>query len=96
MAYIIEYEPWLNKKYTKTKKHKCRIKHWKIITVILAVLVAMFPARQDINDFLIPGNVDVTTQAFTQMLDQIGAGEPIGECVTIFCMEILDHAKNDG
>lgn len=44
-------------------------------------------------DFLIPGDKEVTKQAFSAMVDNVREGEDVKTAVTAFCMEILNRAE---
>ncbi len=53
-----------------------------------------WPQRaNNLRHLLIPGDPEVTTQAFETMIHSLCAGEEISEAVTAFCREILEHAQ---
>ena len=43
-------------------------------------------------DFLIPGDKEVTKEAFCAMLEDVREGDDVKTAITTFCAEILDNA----
>ncbi len=46
-----------------------------------------------LRDFLIPGDSEVTTQAFSAMSEDLCEGIPISDALMAFCREILTHGE---
>ena len=89
MSYRIEYNPEKNRKYPMP-----RTKNGKWVMVALTAVVLMFALlkldeSQTIRSWLIPGDPEITTAAFSNMVADIRNGEPAGEAVTAFCLEII-------
>lgn len=66
---------------------------WIIICIIVLSLV--FAGKFGYLDFLIPGDKDVTRQAFSTMVEDVKEGGSVRSAVTAFCQEILDNAELD-
>ena len=92
MSYQIQYQPELDKQYpinqVKTRKNLPGLGVW----LLLCFLLVCFFARDQLYDFLIPGEPDVTAGAFQQMIEQIRYGSPVGESVIGFCEDIISYA----
>lgn len=48
-----------------------------------------------IRDLLIPGDPQVTTAAFSEMVVQLQNGTGFSDAITVFCERILDGARQD-
>ena len=89
MSYVVEYNPELRKRYP-TKQFKFPKSGIKIILTLLFAVVAGYAAiHVNLFHYLIPGDSTVTAQAFSAMVEQIGAGEPVSACISDFCKEII-------
>ena len=89
MGYRIEYNPEKNNIYPETSTRKTK---WLIIA--LTVVVALFVVQkidinQEIKSFFIPGDPEVTSAAFSAMVENIRQGDHISDAVTAFCLEII-------
>lgn len=91
MSYRVEYNPEKNKIYpiTATKKTK-----W--LHIVLTTMVALFILQKlDINQkgkyLLLPGDPEITSSAFSAMVENIRGGDRIGDAVTAFCLEIIQN-----
>ena len=90
MGYTIRYSPETSKRYPIS----VRSKTWKYFFVLGIVGLILFFAlkyRSEMIRFLIPGDPDVTADAFYDLMTNIREGNA-GDAVTAFCREILDHA----
>ncbi len=96
MAYQIQYDPALKKKYPKTAKQ--RATKQQIFTaatlLVMILLLATNPTtKAAIRYFLIPGDPGITSAAFDGLLQDIKDGENWGDAVTAFCEEIIENAS---
>lgn len=64
------------------------------LTFLLLTHIFWPSGREKLRQLLLPGDPDVTAQAFSVMMDDLRSGEPMGEAVTVFCREILSNAEN--
>lgn len=48
-----------------------------------------------LREFLIPGEPTVTQAAFSEMVTEIQAGEPLGDAVTAFCRQIVEDGTRE-
>ena len=88
MSYHITYNPDLRKKYPTAKKGKN--KPLKIALLLLAVFVAVYTFMQSgLARYLIPGDPEITTEAFSAMVKRVGEGESVGNAIVVFCREIV-------
>lgn len=65
----------------------------KIVLLSAAVLTAAFllwpMGRRCVRDLLLPGDEDVTAAALSELVNDLSAGEPVGEAVEAFCRDII-------
>ncbi len=91
MGYRIQYEPDLDYKYKMAKEVKLK-KVWitGAFVALCILLIAVLPSvRGLIWDFLIPGDPQVTTEAFSTLVSDIRNGENLSDAVTVFCRQII-------
>lgn len=93
MAYQIQYgKSTMKERIGKLRTIKnIEIYKWAIIgTAVLTIfLLGHFGAL----DFLIPGDRDVTKEAFNTMVEDVREGERVSEAITAFCEEIFAGAE---
>jgi len=88
MSYYVEYNPELRKHYPP--KRKKQNKPTVSIVILLTVAVAAYISVQSgLVRYLIPGNPEITTVAFSQLIEQVVSGKPIRQSVITFCEEII-------
>lgn len=91
MSYQIQYEPHKNRRYpvcTGRKRHTT-------VFVLALTLLAVCMSIGLRTGWLIPGDPEVTSNAFSDMVTMLREGEGMKEAVTAFCMEILEHGAVD-
>ena len=91
MSYCIKYDPEKKKIYPQKATGKPR---WLILALVLVVL--LFAAQKldtsgKIKSILLPGDPQTTSAALSTMITEIREGEPVGEAVTAFCLEIIHN-----
>lgn len=64
----------------------------KTVIVVGVLVIAAFLGRLGFLDFLIPGDKEVTKEAFHAMLEDVREGEDVKTAITAFCAEILENA----
>lgn len=89
MGYTIQYEPEKNRKYPLLSQKRVRAGMPLIAAVSLVALLGIGIR----TGWLIPGDPQVTADAFTQMVDSLQAGESVKDAVTVFCTEVLEHGR---
>ena len=98
MAYRIEYAK--NTKYQPPESLR-----WDKTVRLIAVFFLLFllfttlfwpQGKLMLQKMILPCDVDVTSQAFTLMLEQIRGGEGVHEAVEAFCREILSTVELSG
>lgn len=47
-----------------------------------------------LRQILLPGNEEVTARAVTVLVEDLRAGEPVGDAVRAFCGEIIAHGND--
>ena len=89
MSYSISYNPELSRQYPPIRK--CTKKtDIKIVTyTLLAVIVGYILLKCGVAHYLLPGDMKITTAAFSSLVEQVGAGEPIGEAVVAFIQDVV-------
>lgn len=95
MGYRIDYEP--SPKYDRrTTLSAGRLQAMTAAFLVLFLLLTVFlwpEGATMLRRIFIPGDPDVTTAAFSSMVEQLQDGEPVVESVTAFCREIIAHGK---
>lgn len=94
MGYQIQYGQTMVKRKVidhETDVNKPPLVKWIIISMV--ILVAVFLGNSGYLDFIIPGDKDITTAAFSAMIKDVQEGESINEAITAFCLEILDNGN---
>ena len=94
MGYRLEYGSTVVKiplcEAKSTQKSSAPVR-WIAAGCILLALTLL--GKAGCLDFLIPGDKEITKQAFSSMVDDVGNGEDIKTAITAFCMEILSGAE---
>ena len=94
MGYRVYYSPEDNKKYpTRNKQGNARYLGHFVVVLAVVLTLTVPQVRSNLREWLIPGDEAVISKAFSQMVENVREGEAIGEAVTAFCQEILDHGK---
>ena len=93
MAYTIQYGLPARTEAVWAAGNRKR-KRW-IFTVlcIIGVLSGILFGPEDLQNYLIPGDPNVTRLAFAQLTEDIRQGDKIGEALTAFCREIIENAE---
>ena len=89
MSYCIEYNPELKKRYPTTKKRRGRPQFFVVLLLAISVAAYIF-IRHNIIRYIIPGDAEVTTAAFSTMVEKIGDGDSVGDAFFAFCRDIVD------
>ncbi len=95
MGYRIQYNPEHKKKYPIKLASAVR-RRWLVgiaIAVVLFMGIAGLSGGELLKSWLLPGAPEVTEAALFTMVEDIRAGESLGNAVTAFCLEIMDHAR---
>ena len=87
MAYQIQYEPEKNRKYPVRLQRKKSV----VVPILVAVVLVMCFAICRKTGVLIPGDPQVTAEAFSQMVDMVREGERMEDAFSAFCDEVLEH-----
>ena len=94
MGYRIHYGHMLIKEEIRQREEKRKTRlPAKLIVACSIVLVITILGKTGCLDFLIPGDKEVTKQAFSAMVENVRDGEDVKSAITAFCVEILDHAE---
>lgn len=94
MGYQIVYNPEDNHKYPTHIRKKRKV---KMIPLILFASILVLGSRQirgKLEQWLIPGDPQVTKAAFSLMMEDLRDGESFGDAVTAFCNEIIAGNEN--
>ena len=90
MGYRIEYNGAVLKRKKIRLPRKKREGIMMGVAAVLATAFLLWPSgRRCIRDFLLPGDEEVTTAALNGLVESLSAGEPVGEAVHTFCVEII-------
>lgn len=92
MSYCVEYNPELRKRYPIRVKRRKK-PTVKIVILLMVMIGAYISVQCGLARYLIPGNVDVTNAAFSQLVEQVVSGEPISQSILTFCEEIVTNGS---
>ena len=93
MSYNIEYNPELHVRYPVLRKNKKRISFSAVLIMLFCIISGGIIAKSELLQFLIPGDPEVTAEAFSAMVEKIENGVPVGEGFLAFCEEIITNAQ---
>lgn len=92
MSYNITYNPDLKKRYPSVRKNKN--KPLNTVWILLAGIIAVYVlSRSDIMRYFIPGDPEITVEAFSTMVNRVGQGETVGNAVVDFCKQIIHSSR---
>lgn len=87
MSYQIRYTDTSMVKQDK-KIRKPRVK--LVILVCSVLLLVGLLQIKSVQNFLIPGDPEVTKAAFTSFTQELRAGERLGDAITTFCRQVIE------
>ena len=94
MGYQIQYGETMVKTYIP---EGITISSWKCIKrfmIIVLIFTAIFlGSRKEVQNFLLPGNGEVTRNAISKMVSNLKEGEPLGTSIEAFCVDIVNGAS---
>ena len=90
MSYQIQYESAKNDKYPMRLNRK---RPGLLMYTAIAVIIGLIMSVPKLHEYLIPGDPDVTSAAFSQLVSDMQSGESFGDAVTAFCREIITNAE---
>ena len=90
MAYRIVYGP--EKKAPENRMRRIRMMTAGFF-LLGCILTRLFwpDGLQVMREVLLPGELSVTEQAFSQLVSQLQGGEPVGTAVETFCRYVISH-----
>ncbi len=92
MSYNVTYNPELNRKYPTERRSKNKPLY--IALILLGCFVAVYVLSQcGITHYLIPGDPEITTEAFSEMVARVSEGETVRNAVTEFCRKIINSGR---
>lgn len=94
MGYRIQYGETMTKEFINEAvcKKKVPVITWILIGSFMLAFILGYRI-EGMREFLIPGNPDVTEAAVNAFVEDVREGEPIGEAITAFCLEIIENAN---
>ena len=94
MGYQIRYGQKMVKTYVpERKKFKTTRKQiWTVCVCLMLLLAIIFGSQENVQNFLLPGNGEVTRVAISKMVAALKAGAPFADSFEVFCREIVDGA----
>lgn len=88
MSYNITYNPELKRKYPIERKNNNN--PLKIVVITLVGFIAVYGlTKAGIMHYLIPGDPEITVDAFSTMVNRVSQGEAVGNAIAAFCREII-------
>ena len=95
MGYQIAYGAALVKTHIpERRKIRISIKSAGIFFAVFLILIVFFlGSREAVQDFLLPGNSQITKAALSKLVTELQEGEPLSASFDAFCREIVDGAN---
>lgn len=92
MSYRVDYNPEMKNRYPSFIKIRKKVPVRPLLLGIVVITACCCIFRCGVLRLLIPGDPAVTTAAFSEMVDDIGAGQAIRQALLSFCKEIIVNA----
>ena len=90
MAYQIQYgQTAMHIKLEDDRKKKSSPWIKSLIPVLVVLFLAYLLNTDSVQEFLIPGDKEITKAAWSQMTQSLEDGEPLTEVFRTFCSEIV-------
>ena len=89
MSYQINYDPTRANRFYTAKRKKIPV--W--LMTALCIGIATLLLNNEFRSLLIPGDPQVTSDAFSELTQELAEGESVKEAVTAFCKQIIDNAS---
>ena len=89
MSYIFSYEPEIDRRYPIKKNRHIQLPVMKLLLLLIACCGVYTFIRLGLARYLIPGDPEVTAEAFTDMVHLVKEGEPVGSAITTFVQDVL-------
>ena len=96
MAYQIQYGKASPQERIAIMRYSKKTMRLKWVVAVVAIFATTLLARFGLLDFLIPGDREVTRNAFNTMVDDVQNGESVRTALTAFCEEILVNSGYAG
>lgn len=93
MSYRVDYNPEMKNRYPSVSKIRKKLPIKPLLWSVVAVTAVYGIISSGVLRWFIPGDPAVTTAAFSGMVEEIGAGEPVREAFLTFCKEIIINAS---
>ncbi len=95
MAYTIQYGAPARLEATWVKRRRKRSARYVVYSLVVLMILSVFllDSKESIQEFLIPGDPEITKAAAAQFTQNIQAGDSFKEAITTFCREIIESAK---
>lgn len=94
MGYKILYNPEMKEKFPEAKRNMFTQKFIKVLAVAaITVLIFSVLGRENVVDYFIPGDPDITQAAFETMVNELKNGAAVKNAVAVFCREIITGAE---
>lgn len=89
MSYSVEYNPELRKYYPK-KREKMPKPPFKLLLIGLVICVGVYVLfSTGFLELFIPGDSQVTVAAFSEMVQNVGAGEQVSDALFGFFRDVV-------
>lgn len=95
MAYRIEYGPPVKKPASPVlRRFRFQLLTASLLFLFVLSVRLLWPAgTAKLREVLLPAEPSWTAQAAQDMVEQVRQGENLGDAVTAFCREVLNHAE---
>ena len=94
MGYQIQYGASMVKTRIPERRNLSSYKYIKYLIVACVILFAIFlGSREEVQNFLLPGNGNVTRSAISKMVSNLKDGAPLAASIEVFCLEIVNGAR---
>ena len=93
MGYTIEYQPEDNIRYPPVKSKEIHARPIAALVVCVLLLISCLIWGEDIFNFLLPGDAEITKAALANMIEEIGEGVQVGEAMAAFCSESYEAGE---
>lgn len=89
MSYSIAYDPQENERYPQHIKSPRKLPVKWLLSALFLVIAGYILLKGNVFHYILPGDPEVTADAFSQMVEQVKTGDSVYDALTCFVQQIV-------